>query len=56
MIALGEGGRGGGGGRGLNFCIVPLEFLLRTTRFNFPGKKPAATESRYPAYGACWVF
>ena len=22
----------------------------------FPCGKPAATESRYPAYGACWVF
>ena len=22
----------------------------------FPRGKPAATESRYPAYGACWVF
>ena len=22
----------------------------------FPREKPAATESRYPTYGACWVF
>ena len=22
----------------------------------FPQGKPAATESRYPNYGACWVF
>ena len=24
--------------------------------FAFPRGKPAATESRYPTYGACWVF
>ena len=35
MIALGEGG---GGRSGLNFSIVPLEFLLWATRVAFPGK------------------
>ena len=37
-------------------CIVPLGFLLRKTRVAFPWGKPAATESRNPTYGACWVF
>ena len=35
MIALGEGG---GGRSGLNFSIVPLEFLLWATRVAFLGK------------------
>ena len=37
-------------------CIVPLGFLPCEIRICFPRGKPAATESRYPTYGACCVF
>ena len=42
-------------GGGTN-CIVPLGFLPWEIRAVFPGATPAATELRYPTYGACWVF
>ena len=37
-------------------CLVPLGFLSWETQITFSGEKPAATESRYPTYGAFWVF
>ena len=38
-------------------CIVSLGFLPWEENLGcFPLGKPAATESRYPTYGACWVF
>ena len=39
-----------------NNRIVPTEFLPWGVRVAFPQGKPAATESRYPTYGACWMF
>ena len=52
---------------GFFFCLLLILLLLFTTalsQWDFShGKiwlpslgKPAATESRYPTYGACWVF
>ena len=37
-------------------CIVPLGFFPVENTGCFPLGKLAATESRYPTYGACWVF
>ena len=34
-------------------CIVPMGFLPLGC---VPRENPAATESRYSTYGACWVF
>ena len=36
-------------------CIVPMGFFPWEIELPSPGK-PAATESRYPSYGACWAF
>ena len=38
------------------YCIGPLGFLPWEIRGAFPGEKPPATESRFPTYGAHWVF
>ena len=54
-------------GRGLSFCLFCLFVFLYSTycakRISpmgnscfLPRGKPAATESRYPTYGAWWVF
>ena len=41
-------------------CIIPIRFLLWEIRIASPlpppRGKPAATESPYPTYGACWLF
>ena len=37
-------------------CIFTMGFLPCYIRVAFPRGKPAVTESRYPAYDACWVF
>ena len=37
-------------------CIVPVAFLPWEIRVAFPQGKSAATESRYPTYGAPRVF
>ena len=36
-------------------CTVPIEFVPWEIRVAFPLGKPAATESRYLTYCACWV-
>ena len=33
-----------------------MGFLSWEIRVDFPQGKPAVTESRYPTYGACWIF
>ena len=37
-------------------CTVQMGFLPWKNLGCFPWGKPAATESRYPTYCACWVF
>ena len=37
-----------------NYCPIGISPTENSDRFS--QGKPAATESRYPTYGACWVF
>ena len=37
-------------------CIVPMGHFVMGNSGCLPLGKPAATESLYPAYDACWVF
>ena len=40
----------------LNNCIVPFGISTMGNSGCFEREKPAATQSRYSAYGACWEF
>ena len=40
----------------LNNCSVPFGISSMRNSGRFPRRKPAATKSRYPTYGASWVF
>ena len=37
-------------------CVAPMGFLPWEIQVAFSLGKPAATESRYPTFGACWVL